>query len=178
MSNNDDKDLVVLGKFGAVYGINGWLKVVAYTDIPEGIFDYTPWQIKLQGNWLPVQVASWKRHSNGLIAKLEGINDRDIAQRYVNAEIAVTAQALPSLEEGDYYWKDLMGLAVVNEAGYHLGEVSDMMETGSNDVIVVKANRTDAFGKKERLLPFLTDTVVKSVDLAEKRIIVDWDPAF
>lgn len=178
MSNNDDKDLVVLGKFGAVYGINGWLKVVAYTDIPEGIFDYTPWQIKLQGNWLPVQVASWKRHSNGLIAKLEGINDRDIAQRYVNAEIAVTAQTLPSLEEGDYYWKDLMGLAVVNEAGYHLGEVSDMMETGSNDVIVVKANRTDAFGKKERLLPFLTDTVVKSVDLAEKRIIVDWDPAF
>ncbi|WP_214000647.1 ribosome maturation factor RimM [Arsukibacterium sp.] len=178
MSDKDDKDLVVLGKFGAVYGINGWLKVVAYTDIPEGIFDYTPWQIKLQGNWLPVQVASWKRHSNGLIAKLDGISDRDIAQRYVNAEIAVTAQTLPSLEEGDYYWKDLMGLAVVNEAGYHLGEVSDMMETGSNDVIVVKANRTDAFGKKERLLPFLTDTVVKSVDLAEKRIIVDWDPAF
>jgi 16S rRNA processing protein RimM len=125
-----------------------------------------------------VQVASWKRHSNGLIAKLDGISDRDIAQRYVNAEIAVTAQTLPSLEDGDYYWKDLMGLAVVNEAGYHLGEVSDMMETGSNDVIVVKANRTDAFGKKERLLPFLTDTVVKSVNLAEKRIIVDWDPAF
>lgn len=178
MSDKDDKDLVVLGKFGAVYGINGWLKVVAYTDIPEGIFDYTPWQIKLQGNWLLVQVASWKRHSNGLIAKLDGISDRDIAQRYVNAEIAVTAQTLPSLEDGDYYWKDLMGLAVVNEAGYHLGEVSDMMETGSNDVIVVKANRTDAFGKKERLLPFLTDTVVKSVNLAEKRIIVDWDPAF
>lgn len=173
-----DKDLVVLGKFGAVYGINGWLKVVAYTDIPEGIFDYTPWQIKLQGNWQPVQVSSWKRHSNGLIAKLDGINDRDLAQRYVNAEIAVTEQALPSLEAGDYYWKDLMGLAVVNEAGYHLGEVSDMMATGSNDVIVVKANRTDAFGKKERLLPFLTDTVVKSVNLAEKRIIVDWDPAF
>ncbi|KKO45563.1 16S rRNA-processing protein RimM [Arsukibacterium ikkense] len=173
-----DKDLVVLGKLGAVYGINGWLKVVAYTDIPEGIFDYTPWQIKLQGNWLPVQVSSWKRHSNGLIAKLDGINDRDLAQRYVNAEIAVTEQTLPSLEDGDYYWKDLMGLAVINEAGYHLGEVADMMETGSNDVIVVKANRTDAFGKKERLLPFLTDTVVKSVNLAEKRIIVDWDPAF
>ncbi|KKO48770.1 16S rRNA-processing protein RimM [Arsukibacterium sp. MJ3] len=173
-----DKDLVVLGKFGAVYGINGWLKVVAYTDIPEGIFDYTPWQIKLQGNWLPLQVASWKRHSNGLIAKLDGVNDRDLAQRYVNAEIAVTPQALPSLEEGDYYWKDLMGLAVINQTGYHLGEVSDMMETGSNDVIVVKANRTDAFGKKERLLPFLTETVVKSVNLAEKQIIVDWDPAF
>jgi 16S rRNA processing protein RimM len=174
----EKKDLVVLGKFGAVFGINGWLKVNAYTDVPEGIFDYMPWQVNMQGSWQPVQVSSWKRHSNGLIAKLDGISDRDLAQRYVNADIAVASSLLPSLGEGDYYWKDLMGLAVVNEAGYHLGEVSDMMETGSNDVIVVKANRTDAFGKKERLLPFLTDTVVKSVDLTEGRIVVDWDPAF
>lgn len=173
-----EKDLVVLGKFGAVYGINGWLKVNAYTDFPEGIFDYTPWQVKLQGNWQPVQVSSWKRHGNGLIAKLDGINDRDLAQRYVNAEIAVAGALLPSLAEGEYYWKDLMGLAVINDAGYHLGEVTDMMETGSNDVLVVKANRTDAFGKKERLIPFLTDTVVKHVDLTERRIVVDWDPAF
>ncbi|HCU67253.1 MAG TPA: ribosome maturation factor RimM [Rheinheimera sp.] len=172
------KDLVVLGKFGAVYGINGWLKVNSYTDIPEGIFDYTPWQIQLQGNWRPVQVTGWKRHSNGLIAKLEGVNDRDQAQLYVNADIAVTPATLPKLEDGDYYWKDLMGMKVITEAGYDLGEVVDMMETGSNDVIVVKANRNDAFGQKERLLPFLTDSVIKAVDLAQSRIIVDWDPEF
>ncbi|MDP4534844.1 ribosome maturation factor RimM [Alkalimonas collagenimarina] len=173
-----EKDFIVLGKFGAVYGINGWLKLNSYTDIPEGIFDYTPWFVNFQGNWQPMQVSSWKRHSNGLIAKLEGIADRDLAQRYVNAEIAVQPEVLPPLAEGDYYWKDLMGLAVVNEAGYHLGEVTDLMETGSNDVLVVKANRTDAFGKKERLLPYLADTVVKHVDLTERRILVDWDPAF
>ncbi|MCH8538894.1 MAG: ribosome maturation factor RimM [Alkalimonas sp.] len=173
-----EKDFIVLGKFGAVYGINGWLKLNSYTDIPEGIFDYTPWFVNFQGNWQPMQVSSWKRHSNGLIAKLDGIADRDLAQRYVNAEIAVQPEVLPPLAEGDYYWKDLMGLAVVNEAGYHLGEVTDLMETGSNDVLVVKANRTDAFGKKERLLPYLADTVVKHVDLTERRILVDWDPAF
>ena len=173
-----ENDFIVLGKFGAVYGINGWLKLHSYTDIPEGIFDYTPWFVKFQGNWQPMQVSSWKRHSNGLIAKLDGIADRDLAQRYVNAEIAVQPEVLPPLAEGDYYWKDLMGLAVVNEAGYHLGEVTDLMETGSNDVLVVKANRTDAFGKKERLLPYLADTVVKNVDLTERRILVDWDPAF
>lgn len=172
------KNSVVLGKFGAVYGINGWLKVISYTDIPEGIFDYTPWQIQLQGNGHQVQISSWKRHSNGLIVKLDGVNDRDAAQRYVNAEIAVAAEALPSLEGDEYYWKDLMGLAVVNEAGYNLGEVTDLMETGSNDVLVIKANRTDAFGKKERLLPFLTDSVVKEVDFTQQRIVVDWDPAF
>jgi 16S rRNA processing protein RimM len=172
------KDLVVLGKFGAVYGINGWLKVNSYTEIPEGIFDYTPWQIQQQGNWRPVQISSWKRHSNGLIAKIDGVNDRDQAQLYVNIDIAVTPAALPKLEDGDYYWKDLMGMTVVTEAGYDLGEVVDMMETGSNDVIVVKANRNDAFGQKERLLPFLTDSVIKAVDKAQGRIIVDWDPEF
>ena len=67
---------------------------------------------------------------------------------------------------------------VITEAGYNLGEVVDMMETGSNDVIVVKANRNDAFGQKERLLPFLTDSVIKAVDKTQGRIIVDWDPEF
>ena len=172
------KDLVVLGKFGAVYGINGWLKVNSYTDIPEGIFDYTPWQIQVQGNWRQMQISGKKRHGNGLIVKLVDVDDRDQAQLYVNADIAVERSALPQLAEGDFYWRDLMGMAVVNEAGYHLGEVVDMMETGSNDVLVVKANKSDAFGKTERLLPFLTDSVIKEVNNAERRILVDWDPDF
>ncbi len=172
------KDLVVLGKFGAVYGINGWLKVNSYTDIPEGIFDYTPWQIQVQGNWRQMQISGKKRHGNGLIVKLADVADRDQAQLYVNADIAVERSALPQLADGDFYWRDLMGMAVVNEAGYHLGEVVDMMETGSNDVLVVKANKSDAFGKTERLLPFLTDSVIKEVNNAERRILVDWDPDF
>ncbi len=172
------KDLVVLGKFGAVYGINGWLKVNSYTDIPEGIFDYTPWQIQVQGNWRQMQISGKKRHGNGLIVKLADVADRDQAQLYVNADIAVERSALPQLAEGDFYWRDLMGMAVVNEAGYHLGEVVDMMETGSNDVLVVKANKSDAFGKTERLLPFLTDSVIKEVNNAQRRILVDWDPDF
>lgn len=172
------KDLVVLGKLGAVYGINGWLKVNSYTENPEGIFSYKPWQIQSQGQWRQVQVASWKRHSNGLIVKLDGVNDRDQAQLLVNAEIAVAQALLPQLDDGEFYWKDLMGMSVVNEAGYDFGVVDDLMETGSNDVLVVKANKTDAFGQKERLIPFLTDSVVKSVDHTQRRIIVDWDPAF
>lgn len=172
------KDLVVLGKFGAVYGINGWLKVNSYTDIPEGIFDYTPWQIQVQGNWRQMQISGKKRHGNGLIVKLADVADRDQAQLYVNADIAVERSVLPQLAEGDFYWRDLMGMSVVNEAGYHLGEVVDMMETGSNDVLVVKANKSDAFGKTERLLPFLTDSVIKEVNNAERRILVDWDPDF
>ncbi|MEY0159433.1 ribosome maturation factor RimM, partial [Providencia manganoxydans] len=56
--------------------------------------------------------------------------------------------------------------------------VNDMMETGSNDVMVIKANLKDAFGVRERLVPFLDGQVIKKVDLSAKKIIVDWDPGF
>ena len=74
----------------------------------------------------------------------------------------------PELEEGDYYWHDLIGCSVVNLEGYTMGTVTEMMETGSNDVLVVKANTKDAFGKQERLIPFLYEQVVKRVDLTTK----------
>ncbi|MER2891372.1 ribosome maturation factor RimM, partial [Escherichia coli] len=82
------------------------------------------------------------------------------------------------LEEGDYYWKDLMGCQVVTTEGYSLGKVIDMMETGSNDVLVIKANLKDAFGIKERLVAFLDGQVIKKVDLTTQTIEVDWDPGF
>ncbi|MCE1699839.1 ribosome maturation factor RimM, partial [Enterobacter hormaechei] len=90
----------------------------------------------------------------------------------------VDSNKLPELENGDYYWKDLIGCQVINTVGYNLGIVDDMMETGSNDVMVIKANLKDAFGIKERLVPFLDGQVIKKVDLATKTIEVDWDPGF
>lgn len=71
-----------------------------------------------------------------------------------------------------------MGCQVVTTEGYELGKVIDMMETGSNDVIVVKANLKDAFGAQERLIPFLDEQVIKNVDLTTRVITVDWDPGF
>ncbi|EBX6544902.1 ribosome maturation factor RimM, partial [Salmonella enterica subsp. enterica serovar Larochelle] len=106
------------------------------------------------------------------------IDDRDAANLLTNCEIVVDSSQLPALEEGDYYWKDLMGCQVVTTEGYGLGKVIDMMETGSNDVLVIKANLKDAFGIKERLVPFLDGQVIKKVDLATRTIEVDWDPGF
>lgn len=68
-----------------------------------------------------------------------------------------------------------MGCQVVTTEGYDLGKVVDMMETGSNDVLVIKANLKDAFGIKERLVPFLDGQVIKKVDLTTRSIEVDWD---
>ena len=117
-------------------------------------------------------------HNHELIVKLNGVDDREAAQVLANVEIGVDLSVFPQLEEGDYYWHDLIGCAVVNLEGYAMGTVTEMMETGSNDVLVVKANVKDAFGKQERLIPFLYEQVVKRVDLATKTITVDWDAGF
>ena len=169
---------IVLGKMGAAYGIRGWLKVFSSTEDAESIFDYQPWFIQRAGKWQHVELESWKHHNQDLIIKVKGIDDRDAAAQLTNCEITVDSAQLPALEEGDYYWKDLMGCKVVNLDGYEMGKVIDLMETGSNDVLVVKANLKDAFGAQERLIPFLDEQVIKKVDLSTGTIEVDWDPGF
>ncbi|WP_241607843.1 ribosome maturation factor RimM [Rosenbergiella australiborealis] len=169
---------LVLGKLGAPYGIRGWLKVFSSTENAESIFDYQPWFIHHAGKWQLIELESWRHHNQDLIIKVKGIDDRDAAAQLTNAEISVNAADLPALDNGDYYWKDLMGCKVVNLQGYEMGKVIDLMETGSNDVLVVKANLKDAFGAKERLIPFLDEQVIRKVDLATSTIEVDWDPGF
>ena len=169
---------VVVGRLGAVYGIKGWLKVHSFTDDAESLFEYAPWLIEQHGMWREIRVDGWRRHNNGLLCKLEGIDQREDAQALVGLDIAVVPQNFPALEEGEYYWSDLIGCQVVNLKGYQMGEVTELMETGSNDVLVVKAKLNDAYGMKERLIPFLEGQVIKKIDLATSSIEVDWDPDF
>ncbi|MFT5636813.1 MAG: 16S rRNA processing protein RimM, partial [Cognaticolwellia sp.] len=139
---------VTLGKVGAVYGIKGWLKIHSFTDDHEAILDYFPWSLKLGNKIQSVDITDWRKHNNGLVVKVAGIDDRDVAQKLVGSEIFVSEEALSDLPEGEFYWRDLIGMAVVTDKGYDLGQVSDIMETGANDVLVVKANLKDGFGKK------------------------------
>ena len=169
---------VTLGKVGAVYGIKGWLKIHSFTDDQEAILDYFPWSLKLGNKVQSVEITDWRKHNNGLVVKVAGIDDRDIAQKLVGSEIFVSEDVLADLPEGEFYWRDLLGMTVVTDKGYDLGQVSDIMETGANDVLVVKANLKDGFGKKERLIPDLMDQVILSVSTENKQICVDWDPGF
>lgn len=171
-------ETVVVGKLGAPFGVKGWLKIISFTEYAENIFDYQPWNVELQGQIKALNVTQWQKHNKGLIAKLEGIDDRDMADACKNAEISVPSKSLPDLPEGEYYWKDLEGYKVITTNNYDLGELEQFMETGANDVMVVKANAKDAFGQKERLIPFILDHTVVSVEQEEKLITVDWDPGF
>ncbi|WP_437609132.1 ribosome maturation factor RimM [Erwinia sp. V71] len=169
---------LILGKMGSAYGIRGWLKVFSSTEDAESIFDYQPWFIQRAGQWQLIELEGWKHHNQDMIIKVKGIDDRDAAGLLTNCEIVVDSEQLPELDAGDYYWKDLIGCQVVTTKGYELGKVTELMETGSNDVLVVKANLKDAFGAKERLIPFLDEQVIKNVDLTTGTIEVDWDPGF
>ncbi len=174
----NSQDMIVVGRLGAAYGIRGWLKVNAFTDAQEGIFDYSPWYVQFQGQWQEVKVANWRRHGKGIICLLEGVEDRNQAEQYINAEIAILSEQLSELPEDEFYWRDLVGCQVVNTKGYDMGEVTGILETGSNDVLEVKAKGNDAFGKRERLIPFVTEQFILEVDLPGKQIKVDWDPSF
>jgi 16S rRNA processing protein RimM len=111
-------------------------------------------------------------HGKGVVAKLKGCDDRDAAAALMGMNIAIRREQLPAATEGEYYWADLVGLAVSNLEGVSLGVVEQLLETGANDVLVVVQ------GDVERLLPFVQGQFVKEVDLTNRRIIVDWDPEF
>lgn len=171
-------EILIIGKIGAPYGVKGWVKINSFTQDKDSIFEYAPWTLTSgQSNSQKIKVDQWRYHSKNLVAKLDGIDSRDDAELIKNAEISIGSSQLPELEN-DYYWKDLIGMQVVNKQGYNMGEIKDMFETGANDVMLVKAKINDAFGQKERLLPFLYDAVVLNVDKDGKTITVDWDPAF
>lgn len=173
-----EKEKIVVGKLGATYGIRGWLKVFSYTENAESIFSYAPWFIKVRGQWEECLIEDWKRHGQGFVVKLSDMNLREDAQSLTNAEIAINANVLPALSNEEFYWRELFGMEVVTTKGYSLGKVADILETGSNDVLVVTANPKDAFGQKERLVPFLDEQVIKLIDRDAQRIEVDWDPGF
>jgi 16S rRNA processing protein RimM len=122
-------------------------------------------------------VSEWREQGKGLVMRLDGVIDRNGAESLKGLALWVNKSCLPELQEGDYYWSDLLDLSVFLEDGRLLGQVHSLMETGSNDVLVVRA-ASGSMDARERLIPWLPDRVVKQVDLAGRRIIVDWDPEF
>jgi 16S rRNA processing protein RimM len=169
-------DILVVGKIGAPYGVKGWVKITTFTHEQDGVFTYTPWLLGQENKEYVVD--QWRTHNKGLVAKLVGVETRDDAEGIKNLDISIKAQQLPQLAGDDFYWRELVGMQVVTEKGYSLGVVKELFETGANDVMLIKANLNDAFGQKERMVPYLLDQVVKQVDREAKTITVDWDPAF
>jgi len=161
---------VLLGRIVGVFGVKGWVRIESYTRPREAIFGYSPWGLGLKAGWERRAVIDGEARSKSLVARIEGIDDRELARELIGTEIAVPRDDLPAPDEGEIYWADLIGCSVVNQENQEFGNVTGLLETGANDVLIVE-------GEKERLIPY-TDQVVKDVDLDRAQIRVDWDKDF
>ena len=182
---NTDSNYLVIGKITTAFGIKGWVKIVSFTENPIDIFSYSPWFLKQKGNFEEVDVQLWKQQSKGLVVKFPNCNDRDKAFSLRQIEIAVKVEQIKTLEDGDFYWRDLVGCRVINADNENLGVVKKLMETGANDVLVVNIDNDAVSLKsskgellKERLIPYVPEVVVTNVDINLKLINVDWPSDF
>ncbi|MGB5261838.1 MAG: ribosome maturation factor RimM [Gammaproteobacteria bacterium] len=160
-----------MGRIAAPFGVQGWVHVTAFTEAPENLLEYLPWYLGRQGEWREARPLEGKLHGKGLVVRLEGCADRDAAAAMSGTDIAVYRKQLPDTQDDEYYWNDLIGLQVVTTDGRALGQVDHLLETGANDVLVVR-------GDRERLVPFVQGEVIRSIDLHKGEIRVDWDPDF
>lgn len=174
-----DDNWVTAGKVTGCYGVKGWVKVHPYTEPAENIARFGKWRLKRRDTLESFDVDQWKRHGKGMVAHIAGVDDRTLAETFRGLEILVPQDSLPALPEGDYYWRDLQGLAVWGREPESdaprvlLGTIDYLIETGANDVLVVRPDE-DSIDDRERLIPYLPDDVVTAVSLDEGTIEVDW----
>lgn len=170
------EDLVVLGKIVSVHGVKGEVKVYSFTDPIDNVLHYRRWTLRRDGEIKQVELARGRLQGRVLVAKLKDLDDREVARTYADFEICVPRSELPDLDDGEFYWYQLQGLKVIDQAGQLLGVVDHLFETGANDVMVVKAC-AGSLDDRERLLPY-TDQCVLAIDLATGEMQVDWDADF
>jgi 16S rRNA processing protein RimM len=164
---------VLIGRIVGLYGVQGWLKIESWAEPRMRIFDYQPWLLSAApGVETQVSGAKGREQGKGMVAQLPGVEDREQAAAWIGSDIYVSRDQLPPPAEGEFYWVDLEGLEVVTTEDVSLGRVSHLFATGANDVVVVRD------GTRERLIPFVQGSYVRSVDLSAGRMVVDWDPEF
>lgn len=167
--------MIVLGRIVAPFGVRGWVRVHPFADDPAAWCELPQWWLGSDGD-APQSDAAWRAykllevrdHGKGLIARLEGVADRNAAEAIDGMYIAAPREAMPATEEDEFYWADVIGLEAVNAKGESLGKVTSIIEAPANDVLVVEDS------EQQRLLPFVS-AVVLDVDAAAGVIRVAWE---
>ena len=179
-------DAVELGRFLGAWGVKGWVHIQPHSADTRALFESQEWfllppEARFGRCFLAfsgpvrVRVAEIKVHADGIVARLDGMSDRNGAESLKGTRIHVPRSAFPPAEEGEYYWVDLMGLEVVNREGVHLGVVRDLLPTGPTSVLVMEYTETVDGAEKtaERMIPFVA-AYIDDVDLKARRIMADW----
>ena len=163
-----DADAVIMARIAAPFGIKGWLKLQTFTEYSDSLDAFQTWFLASPKGWEAVEVEDFAVNVKSVVAKLRGVDDRTAAEKLAKRDIAVPRSWLDQPEADEYYWIDLIGADVVNEAGEPLGKIETLMETGANDVLVVKSVGS------EILIPFVSEYLA-NVDRDKKVVTVRWD---
>ncbi len=160
----------MLGKINGLFGVQGWVKIFSHAQPRKNILSYQPWHIQVDGQWQTLEIIKGREQGKTIVAQLEGIKDREQASSMIGVDLYILKSQLPKLSEGEHYWEDLIGLKVVNQQQVVLGKVSNLVDTGANNVLIVN-------GDKEHWVPYIQPFLV-SVDIDKQQILVDWDESF
>jgi len=176
-------DALEVGRIGDAWGLKGWFKVLSYASPPEAILSARRWHLRAASRapatvGLPgtLEIREVREHGDGIVAVAEGIADRSAAEALRGARIFIARASFPKAGADEFYWADLLGLEVVNRDGVVLGEVVGLIDTGPHSVLRVAPPEPapdPVAAVEERLIPFVS-AYVDTVDLAGRRVVVDW----
>ena len=175
-------DAVEVGRIADAWGVQGWFKVISHSAQPEALFSSKRWYLlptergpkPFDGVGL-MAIREAKDHSGSVVARCQDIADRDAAQALKGSRIFGARSSFPPAATDEFYWVDLIGLAVVNREGLDLGVVRDLVSTGPQTVLVIAHTQDDT--AREILIPFVS-VYVDDVDMAQRQIRVDWQPDY
>jgi len=182
-------DAVEVGCIVDAWGIQGGIKVKPFSSDPQALFSSRRWFLQPPAGPAPktakpatgglprvLKITQAREQGALVVARAQDVEDRNAAEALRGARIFISRQSFPTAKDGEYYWIDLIGLLVVNREGETLGTVIDLLDTGAHCVLRLQRPDVPADAKPdeaERLIPFV-DAYVDKVDLAERRITVDW----
>jgi 16S rRNA processing protein RimM len=184
-------DAIEVGRILDAWGVKGWLKILPHSSHPEALFSAKSWFLQApEAKFRPgfnafsgtveINIDEAKTHSDSVVAKVQGLDDRTAAEALRGARIFLSRSSFPAASKDEYYWVDLIGLNVVNREGVALGCVRDLMATGPHSVLCVEYTAQQEDGTQapaERMIPFVS-VYVDAVDLPGKCITVDWQPDY
>ncbi|CAL4043112.1 Ribosome maturation factor RimM [Buchnera aphidicola (Takecallis arundicolens)] len=161
------KDLLIIGKVGAVYGILGWNKIFSYTEKKNNILQYQPWFLYHNNTWNQFFLKYQKICNKKIIVQFKNIHTRNQAKFLTNNIIAIQKIKLPKLNHLEYYWYDIITCQVFDKNKIYIGEVKNIIRTKTNDILVIKNKKSN---QKEILIPFIENVFIKNVYLNTKTI--------
>lgn len=175
-------DAIEVGRILDAWGVKGWFKVLSHSNDPQALFSSKRWYLlpsergeKAFTGAVKLAIREAKNHSDVVVATAQDIDDRNDAEALRGCRVFVGRSSFPTADKDEYYWVDLIGLTVVNREGMVLGEVTELLSTGPQSVLVMTYQLD---GKTtERMIPFVS-AFVDAVDIAGRQIKVDWQPDF